>query len=137
MARIDLDELVEHWTLIDGERELVAGKRGPTRLGFALLLKFYTRHGRFPRGRGRACRTRRSSSSPARSRCPASSWGCTSGLAARSSTTARRSAATSASGSAPSRMPDKLTGWLAEQRLRARNVVRSVVREELLAPLPR
>jgi hypothetical protein len=31
--------------------ELVAGKRGPTRLGFALLLKFYTRAGRFPRGR--------------------------------------------------------------------------------------
>lgn len=25
--------------------------RGPTRLGFALLLKFYTRHGRFPAGR--------------------------------------------------------------------------------------
>lgn len=32
--------------------ELIAGKRGATRLGFALLLKFYTRSGRFPRGRG-------------------------------------------------------------------------------------
>lgn len=53
MARsLDLDELVEHWTLLDDERELIAGKRGPTRLGFALLLKFYTRLGRFPRGRG-------------------------------------------------------------------------------------
>jgi TnpA family transposase len=53
MARsLDLDELVEHWTLLDDERELIAGKRGPTRLGFALLLKFYTRVGRFPRGRG-------------------------------------------------------------------------------------
>lgn len=53
MARsLDLDELVEHWTLLDDERELIAGKRGPTRLGFALLLKFYTRAGRFPRGRG-------------------------------------------------------------------------------------
>lgn len=31
--------------------ELVAGKRGPTRLGFALLLRFYTERGRFPRGR--------------------------------------------------------------------------------------
>jgi hypothetical protein len=51
---VDLDELVEHWTLLDDERELVAGKRGPTRLGFALLLKFYARAGRFPRGRGRA-----------------------------------------------------------------------------------
>jgi hypothetical protein len=51
VVRVDLDELVEHWTLLDDERELVAGKRGPTRLGFALILKFYTRHGRFPAGR--------------------------------------------------------------------------------------
>lgn len=49
--RVDLDELVEHWTLLDDGRELVAGKRGPTRLGFALLLKFYAQAGRFPRGR--------------------------------------------------------------------------------------
>jgi TnpA family transposase len=32
--------------------ELVAGKRGATRLGFALLLKFYSHHGRFPHGHG-------------------------------------------------------------------------------------
>jgi hypothetical protein len=49
--KIDEDELIEHWTLIGDELGQVAGKRGPTRLGFALL-KFYTRHGRFPRGRG-------------------------------------------------------------------------------------
>jgi len=48
---VDLAELAEHWTLLEDERELVAGKQGPTRLGFALLLKFYTRAGRFPRGR--------------------------------------------------------------------------------------
>jgi hypothetical protein len=48
---MDLDELVDHWTLLKDERELIAGKRGPTRLGFALLLKFYARAGRFPRGR--------------------------------------------------------------------------------------
>lgn len=36
--------------LVD-EQELIAGKRGSTRLGFALLLKFYVRRGRFPRGR--------------------------------------------------------------------------------------
>jgi hypothetical protein len=30
---MDLDELVQHWTLLDDERELTAGKRGPTRLG--------------------------------------------------------------------------------------------------------
>ena len=53
MARsLDFDELVEHWTLLDDEQALIVGKRGPTRLGFALLLKFYTRVGRFPRGRG-------------------------------------------------------------------------------------
>jgi hypothetical protein len=38
---LDLDELVEHWTLLDDEQKLIAGKRGPTRLGFALVLKFY------------------------------------------------------------------------------------------------
>ncbi|HZM66318.1 MAG TPA: DUF4158 domain-containing protein, partial [Nakamurella sp.] len=48
---VDLGELVEHWTLLEDERGLIAGKRGATRLGFALLLKFYTREGRFPRGR--------------------------------------------------------------------------------------
>ncbi len=37
---------------LDDEAQLIAGKRGPTRLGFPLLLKFYTRWGRFPRGRG-------------------------------------------------------------------------------------
>jgi Domain of unknown function (DUF4158) len=49
---IDEDELVEHWTLVGEELGQVAGKRGTTRLGFALLLKFYTRYARFPRGRG-------------------------------------------------------------------------------------
>src|SRR5258705_15929 len=34
MARVlDLDELVEDWTLLDDERDLGAGKRGPTRIG--------------------------------------------------------------------------------------------------------
>ncbi len=53
MARtpLDVDELVELWTLLKEDRELLAGKYGATRLGFALLLKFYTQHGRFPRGR--------------------------------------------------------------------------------------
>jgi hypothetical protein len=53
MARsLDLDEMVEHRTSLDDERELIAGKLEPTRLGFALLLKLYTRAGRFPSGRG-------------------------------------------------------------------------------------
>ena len=34
---MDLDELAGHWTPLDDERDLVAGKRGPARLGFALI----------------------------------------------------------------------------------------------------
>ncbi|MGH3156600.1 MAG: DUF4158 domain-containing protein [Streptosporangiaceae bacterium] len=49
---IDDDELIEHWTLVGDELAEVAGKRGPTRLAFALLLKFCTGRGRFPRSRG-------------------------------------------------------------------------------------
>jgi hypothetical protein len=37
---MELDELVEHWTLLVDEQELIAGKRGSTRLG-SRLLKFY------------------------------------------------------------------------------------------------
>lgn len=37
---LGLDELVEHWTLFKDEQALVSGKRGATRLGFAVLLKF-------------------------------------------------------------------------------------------------
>ena len=48
---LSLDELVDDWTLVGDERDLIAGKRGATRLGFAVLLKFYTCHGRFPAGR--------------------------------------------------------------------------------------
>lgn len=51
---MDLEELVEHWILLDDERDLVAGKRAPTRLGSALILKFYIRHGWFPVGRSEA-----------------------------------------------------------------------------------
>ncbi|MFG2004838.1 hypothetical protein ACGFNU_37390 [Spirillospora sp. NPDC048911] len=34
MAReLDQDELIDRWMLVDDELALVAGKRGPTRLG--------------------------------------------------------------------------------------------------------
>jgi len=49
---VELDELVEHWTLLDDERPLLSGKGGAGLLATAVLLKFYLRHGRFPRGRG-------------------------------------------------------------------------------------
>jgi hypothetical protein len=52
MARVvDEDELVGSWTLLDEEMALLTGRRGPTKLAFALMLKFHQLHGRFPRGR--------------------------------------------------------------------------------------
>jgi TnpA family transposase len=46
------DELVEHWTLLPTERALVDdGRAEHTRLGFALLLKWFVLEGRFPRHR--------------------------------------------------------------------------------------
>jgi hypothetical protein len=41
--RAGMDELVEHWTVLAGERDLISGQRGATRLGFAVVLKFCTR----------------------------------------------------------------------------------------------
>ena len=48
--RVDIDGLVANWTLVGDEAGLVAGKRGATRLGFALLLKFYGQFGHFIEG---------------------------------------------------------------------------------------
>ncbi len=45
------DELIEHWTLAPGELVLLMNKSGAGRLGFAALLKFFQRQGRFPAGR--------------------------------------------------------------------------------------
>ena len=53
MARVlDEDELIGNWTLVGDELEQLSGRRGATKLGFALLLRFYAVHGRFPAGRG-------------------------------------------------------------------------------------
>jgi Domain of unknown function (DUF4158) len=48
---LDEDELVGNWTLVGDELEQLSGRRGATKLGFALLLRFYAVHGRFPMGR--------------------------------------------------------------------------------------
>ena len=45
---VNLEELVEDWTLLDAERALLVGKWGSTRVGFASLLKFFQRDGFFP-----------------------------------------------------------------------------------------
>jgi TnpA family transposase len=42
------DELIEHWTMLPHDRKLLGNKSGPTRLGFAVLLKYFQYEGRFP-----------------------------------------------------------------------------------------
>lgn len=50
-AEWEPDELIDAWTLTGGDWDLVANKAGVTRLGLAVMLKFYEIEGRFP-----ACR---------------------------------------------------------------------------------
>ncbi|TDD53254.1 DUF4158 domain-containing protein [Nonomuraea terrae] len=45
----ELEDLIECRTLDEAEGELLANKSGATRLGFALLLKFFELGGRLPR----------------------------------------------------------------------------------------
>lgn len=42
------EDLIACWTLIDTDWPLVGNKTGPTRLGFALSLKFFELEARFP-----------------------------------------------------------------------------------------
>jgi len=50
MARnLGLDDVVDHFTLVGDELDLLRNKSGATRLGFAVLLKFVLWRGRFPR----------------------------------------------------------------------------------------
>jgi hypothetical protein len=51
---LSLGELIEHWTLVGDEVDLVSAKHLDTRLTFALLLKFYGRYGG-SRGAGATC----------------------------------------------------------------------------------
>jgi Domain of unknown function (DUF4158) len=43
------EDLIGSWTLVEEDWRLVGNKTGPTRLGFALLLKFFELEARFPR----------------------------------------------------------------------------------------
>lgn len=45
----ETEELVDSWTLLPNEQETLANKTGATRLGFAILLKFFALENRFPR----------------------------------------------------------------------------------------
>ena len=46
------DELAEHWTVRPSDLELLANKAPATRLGCALLLKYFQYEGRFPPHKG-------------------------------------------------------------------------------------
>ena len=48
----DEQELAEHWSLGPGEWEMLTNRTDRSRLGFAVLLKFFQIEGRFPRDRG-------------------------------------------------------------------------------------
>ena len=47
-AEWEPEELIGAWTLNGGDWDLIANKTGVTRLGFAVMLKFYEIEGRFP-----------------------------------------------------------------------------------------
>jgi sugar lactone lactonase YvrE len=42
------EDLIAGWTLVEADQRLVGNKTGVTRLGFALVLKFFEIEGRFP-----------------------------------------------------------------------------------------
>lgn len=44
----DTEELIENWTLLPTELELVKNKMGGNQIGFALLLKHFQLFARFP-----------------------------------------------------------------------------------------
>ncbi|WP_010233689.1 Tn3 family transposase [Clostridium arbusti] len=44
----ELEDLIEHFTLMPNELSLIGNKYGETRLGFAVLLKFFQMEARFP-----------------------------------------------------------------------------------------
>jgi hypothetical protein len=44
----ETEELIEHWTLHVEEPALLGNKTGATRLGFAVLFKFFQKEARFP-----------------------------------------------------------------------------------------
>jgi TnpA family transposase len=47
----DLHELIEHWTLLPQELELLQNRTSSTRLGFAVNLKFFQNESKFPKNR--------------------------------------------------------------------------------------
>jgi hypothetical protein len=53
----EVAELAQHFNLNFDEFALLANKTGPTRLGFAVLLKFFAAEGRFPNAKNEVPRS--------------------------------------------------------------------------------
>jgi len=51
MREWELDDLIASWTLLEADEDLLARVHGGSRLGFALMLKFFEIEGRFPHHR--------------------------------------------------------------------------------------
>jgi len=47
----DIEDLIEHFTLVEDDLKILANKTGATRLGCALLLKCFQLEGHFPNAR--------------------------------------------------------------------------------------
>ena len=114
VCRSNLDELVEHWTLLEDERDLVAGKRGATRLGFRVVAEVLCPVRAVPGGPGRARRTRSSAFVARQVKVPASELGFYEW--AGSTIEYHRSQIREYLGLRECSVADadKLTGWLAE-----------------------
>lgn len=48
----DIDALITSWSLVKADWDLIANKYGATRLGFAVMIKYFEIESRFPRHRG-------------------------------------------------------------------------------------
>ncbi|MEI4832541.1 DUF4158 domain-containing protein [Bacillus sp. FJAT-53711] len=44
----NLDELIDHFTIVSVEKDLIGNKTGASRLGLAVLLKYFQQKARFP-----------------------------------------------------------------------------------------
>lgn len=44
----ELDELIEHFTILPNEMRLIENKQSENKIGFAVLLKFFQNDSRFP-----------------------------------------------------------------------------------------
>jgi hypothetical protein len=53
----DIEELIEHFTFLPNELTLIGNKAGNTRLGFAVIFKFFQYEARFPQAKNEIPKT--------------------------------------------------------------------------------